>query len=151
MSHPPQTPPPRIRNRRTQALNRRESVWQIFLPLGAAVAVAAAAMVFVVIGTAAPLRTSALADVSLLFLILIAAAGGLLALALVVGMCVGIGVALRELPDLFMRAQDFTALLAYHAKRVTAPLNEGVLSIGSLVAAARQAVVSIRSIFAGGR
>ena len=151
MAHPAQPAPPRIRNRRTQALNRRESFWQIALPLGAAIVIAIALMALVIMGTATPVRTSSLADVSLMFLILMAAVAGVLILALVVSLCVGVGLALRELPYLFKRAQDFVALVAYHAKRVTAPLNEGVLSVGSIVAAVRQAVVSVRSIFTSGR
>ena len=73
MAHPAQPAPPRIRNRRTQALNRRESFWQITLPLGAAIVIAIALMALVIMGTTAPVRTSALADVSLMFLILMAA------------------------------------------------------------------------------
>lgn len=145
MAHPAQPAPPRIRNQRTQALNRRESFWQIALPLGAAIVIAVALMALVIMGTTVPVRTSALADVSLMFLIL------MLILALIGGLCVGVWFALRELPYLFKRAQDFAALVAYHAKRVTAPLNESVLSVGSIVAAVRQAVVSVRSIFTSGR
>ena len=151
MAHPAQSVPPRIRNTHTQALNRRETFWQITLPLAAAIVIAVAFVALVVVGTAVPARTSALADVSLMFLILIAGAGGVIVLALVSGVCVGLWYALRELPYLFKRAQDFMALVAYHARRVTAPLNESVLSVGSLVAAARQAVVSFRSIFTPGR
>jgi len=151
MAYPAQSSSPRIRNQRTQALNRRESFWQITLPLGAAIVIAIALMALVIMGTTAPVRTSALADVSLMFLILIAGAGSVLILVLVVSLCVGVGLALRELPYLFKRAQDFAALVAYHTRRVTAPLNEGVLSVGSIVAAVRQAVVSVRSIFTSGR
>jgi hypothetical protein len=151
MAHPAQPAPPRIRNRRTQALNRRESFWQITLPLGAAIVIAIALMALVIMGTTAPVRTSALADVSLMFLILMAAVAGVLILALIGGLCVGVWFALRELPYLFKRAQDFAALVAYHAKRVTAPLTDSVLSVGSIVAAVRQAVTSLRSIFTSGR
>jgi len=151
MAHPAQPAPPRIRNRRTQALNRRESFWQIALPLGAAIVIAVALMALVIIGTTVPVRTSALADVSLMFLILMAAVAGVLILALIGGLCVGVWFALRELPYLFKRAQDFAALVAYHAKRVTAPLTDSVLSVGSIVAAVRQAVISLRSIFTSGR
>jgi hypothetical protein len=151
MAHPAQPAPPRIRNRRTQALNRRESFWQITLPLGAAIVIAVALMALVIMGTTVPVRTSALADVSLMFLILMAAVAGVLILALIGGLCVGVWFALRELPYLFKRAQDFAALVAYHAKRVTAPLTDSVLSVGSIVAAVRQAVISLRSIFTSGR
>ncbi|MBM2851037.1 MAG: hypothetical protein HW418_3979 [Anaerolineales bacterium] len=151
MAYPAQSSSPRIRNQRTQALNRRESFWQITLPLGAAIVIAIALMALVIMGTTAPVRTSALADVSLMFLILMAAVAGVLILALIGGLCVGVWFALRELPYLFKRAQDFAALVAYHAKRVTAPLNDSVLSVGSIVAAVRQAVISLRSIFTSGR
>jgi hypothetical protein len=151
VAHPSQPLAPKVRNPRTQALNRRETFWQIALPLGAASVVAVALMVLAIVGTAAPIRTSALADVSLMFLILIAATGGVVGLVLIVGLCWGVAYALRELPYLFKRAQDFTALVAYHTKRVTTPLNESVLSVGSLVAAVRQAVISVRSLFASGR
>ena len=86
-----------------------------------------------------------------MFLILMAAVAGVLILALIGGLCVGVWFALRELPYLFKRAQDFAALVAYHAKRVTAPLNDSVLSVRSIVAAVRQAVISLRSIFTSGR
>jgi hypothetical protein len=146
---------PRLRNRRTQALNRRESFWQIVLPLALAILVVLALMGLILVGTVtgsiAPARNSARGDVSLMFLILIAGAGSLMGLAILFGMNIGVQYALRELPYRFKQAQDFMALVAYHTKRVAAPLNESVLSVGSVVAAARQAVISVRSIFASGR
>jgi hypothetical protein len=150
-----QTRAPRIRNRRTQALSRRESFWQILFPMGLVLVAALTLMALIVVGTVAgslaPVQTSAFADVSLMLLILIAGTGSLLILALAVGLCVGVGLALRELPYLFKRAQDFAALVAYHTRRVTAPLNESVLSVRSVLAAARQAVISIRTILTFGR
>lgn len=155
MTYSTPSPSPRARNRSTQALNRRESFWQILFPMGLVLVATLTLMALIIVGTVAgslaPVQTSAFADVSLMLLILIAGIGSVLILALVVGLCVGVGLALRELPYLFKRAQDFAALVAYHTRRVTAPLNEGVLSVGSLVAAVRQAVVSVRSIFASGR
>ena len=155
MAYSTQSPSPRARNRSAQALNRRESFWQILFPMALGLAAALTLMTLIVVGTVAgglaPVQTSAFADVSLMLLITIAGAGGALILALVVGLCVGVGLALRELPYLFKRAQDFAALVAYHTRRVTAPLNQSVLSVGSLVAAVRQAVVSVRSIFTSGR
>jgi hypothetical protein len=155
MSHLPQTPPPKIRNRRTQALSRRESFWQILFPLGLVCLGVLALMTLIIVGSITgsitPAQDSAFADVSLMFLILIAGAGGLVIAALLVGVNVGVIYALRELPYLFKRVQDYAALVAYHVKRVAAPLNEGVLSVGSFVAAVRQAVVSVRSILASGR
>lgn len=148
MLAPAQPPAPKVRNPRTQALHRREAVWQIFLPLTLAILGALTLMGLVVVGTAVPVRTSALADVSLMFLILMAGAGGLAALALLAGLNFGIGYALRELPYLFKRAQDLMRLVEYHTKRVTAPLADGVLSAGALAAAARRAAASLSSIFA---
>lgn len=150
MSTPARPPAPKVRNLRTQALNRRETFWQITLPLALTGLGALMLMGWIIAGTAVPLRTSALADVSLMFLILIAAVAGVVVLALIVGVCVGGWYALRELPYLFKKAQDVAALVAQHTKRVTAPLAEGVLSAQSIIAAAQQAVISIRSIFTPG-
>ena len=151
MATPARSPTPKVRNLRTQALNRREMLWQIMLPLTLAVVGALTLMGLVIVGTVVPRQTSALADVSLMFLILIAAAAGVVVLALIAGVCVGMVYALRELPYLFKRAQDIASLVAHHTRRVTTPLAEGVLSAQSVIAAAQQAVISIRSIFTPGR
>lgn len=151
MAPPAQPPAPKIRNLRTQALNRRETFWQITLPFALTVVGALTLMGLVIVGTAAPVRTSALADVSLMALILISAVAGVVVLALVTGLCVGVWFALRELPYLFKRAQDFAALMTQHTKRITAPLAEGVLSAQSIIAAAQQAAISIRTLFTPGR
>ena len=147
MATPASPPAPKVRNPRTQALHRREAFWQILLPLTLAIAAALTLMVFVGLGAAALARTSALADVSLMFLILIAGVGGLAALALLAGLNFGIGYALRELPYLFKRAQDVMWLVAHHTRRVASPLAEGVLSVESFVAAVRRAAASLNSIF----
>jgi hypothetical protein len=149
MSPPARPPAPKVRNLRTQAINRRETFWQIALPLALTVAGALTLMGLVIAGTVA--RTSALADVSLMFLILISAVAGVVMLVLLTGLCVGVWFALRELPYLFKRAQDFAALVAQHTKRITAPLAEGVLSAQSVIAAAQQAAISVRTLFTSGR
>jgi len=148
MATPAPPPAPKVRNPRTQALHRREAFWQILLPLALAIAAALTLMVFVGLGAAALARTSALADVSLMFLILIAGVGGLAGLALLAGLNFGIGYALRELPYLFKRAQDVARRVEFHTKRIAAPLAEGVLSVESIVAAAQRAAASLRSIVA---
>jgi len=135
-----------MRNPRTQAQFRREVFWQITVPLGLAVILTLTLMGLTVTSTSVPAR-SAFADVSLIFLIIPTALWGLVLLALVVGLCVGMIYAVRELPPLFKQAQDFMAQVAAETNKYAVQVIDGVYSVRSFSGAARQAIAKIRSAF----
>lgn len=143
--------PERRRNPHTQALIRRETFWQVFLPLIVALLLAVGAMVLVVMSTVVPVQTSALADVSLMFLILLAAGGGLVILALFVGLCVLVWYGLRELPFLFRRVQDFMWMLAMNVKSATRQVDSRVVEVHLSLATLRSIGESFRTLFNGRR
>ncbi len=143
-------PLPRTRNAHTHARHRQETLWQIALPCGLAVMVIIGLMVVVASPAGAEAR-SPLADVSLIFVIIPTAFWGLVLLALIIGLCYGLFVALRELPFLFKQAQEFMWLTAHEAKRYTAYVGNAIVSIRSWVAALEKLTTDIRSIFTFGR
>jgi hypothetical protein len=106
-------PPPLPRNPQTYRLYRRDAIRQVYLPLGTAVVAAVALTTLAilaglgVVGT--PVGASTWADVSLIFLIVIALAFGLAPLALVAALVYGMVYALRYLPGYARVAQDFLA------------------------------------------
>lgn len=125
------TLPPALRRRnpRTQDAFRREVFWQIGLPLGLALAALAGTMALVALNAAAPVGTGALADVSLIFLIVLAAGGGLVALGLLAGMIYGAAYLLRESPFWFKRAQDFVWDVAGLARSMTRQVDDRVVGV----------------------
>jgi hypothetical protein len=112
-------PPPLPRNPRTERLHRRDLAWQIYLPFGLALLAALVATGFAiwagVSGQAA--ADSVWADVSLIFLIIIAAAIALVPLALVAGLAVGVWYILRYLPGYARVAQEYLAQAAAYVRR----------------------------------
>lgn len=141
-----QPPAPKIRNPQTHARFRHEVLWQIALPVVLAVILTLTLMGLTLTSTNAPTR-SPLADVSVIFLILPTALWGLVLLALIIALCVGIFYALRELPPLFKQAQDFMIRVAAETNKYTAEVINGVYSARSFAGAAREAVAKIRSAF----
>jgi len=132
-------PPPLPRNPRTARLHRRDLAWQIYLPIGLAI-VAALTVTGLVIwaglsGQAA--ADSVWADVSLVFLILIAAAIALVPLALVAGLVAGLWYALRYLPGYAKVAQDYLAQAARIVRQVADRAAAPVIAVESATAAAR--------------
>jgi len=139
-------PAPKVRNVRTQASHRREAIWQIAVPSGLA-AVAAVTLMVLVASPQGYEARSALADVSVIFLIIPAAMWGVALLVLLVGMCVGVWYLRRELPYLFKQAQDYAALAAHYAKVGSGRVAGSVMSVQSFVAAVQKTLDDIRSLF----
>ena len=147
----PSLPPkPKTRNARTRAIHRREAIWQIAVPFGLA-ALAGVVLMVMVAGPGVAATRSPLADVSVIFLILPTALWGVVLLALIVGICVGLFYALRELPYLFKQVQDFMWLTAQETRRYTGYVANGVVSFEALLAAAQKTLNDLRSIFTFGR
>lgn len=142
----PLPPRPKIRNARTQALTHRETAWQIGVPLGAALALTLATMVWLVVAASYP-TLSVVADVSLIFLICPAASMSLVALALLGGMVYGMYYALRELPYLFRKAQDVVALVEHYTKRYAGQVAAVFLSTRASLAAAQKTADTLRQKF----
>jgi hypothetical protein len=146
---PNATPGLRARNTRTQALIRRDVIWQIALPLGLAVLAVLVVAVLLILPGGAPYR-SVWADISLIFLIVPALIVGLIILALLGGSIYGLRLGLRELPYLFKRLQDWTAVFTYRASRAAEKVAGVILTTRSAWAGARKAADDIRSIFRSG-
>lgn len=141
-----QPPTPKARNPHTQAKIRREVFWQIILPVSLAVILMLTLMGLTAFSTSIPAR-SPLADVSLMFLIIPAAFWGIVILALIVAVCVGLFYALRELPPLFKQAQDFMVLASAYTNKYAARVIDGVYSVRSLGGSVQQTIAKIRSAF----
>mgnify|MGYP001412358935 CR=1 FL=1 len=142
------SPLPKVRNPRTAALIRREVLWQITLPVGMALAVTVALMVLVVLGTAAPARTGALADVSLMLLIVIAFSLGLALLAVLAALVYGVMYLLRESPFWFKRAQDFLWGIAGQAQAMTRQVDNRIVGVHLSAAALASIWAHVRALFA---
>jgi hypothetical protein len=150
MSYQPGTPRAlpglRARNTRTQALIRRDVIWQIAVPLGLAILGVAVLAVLLILPGGAPYR-SVWADISLILLIIPTALFAVIALAVLGGSVYGLRIGLRELPFLFKRMQDWTALFSYRATSATEKVANVVLTTRSAWAGARKAAADIRKIF----
>jgi hypothetical protein len=138
-------PAPKPRNPETYALQRRAALWQIFVPLGVAVAALLAVMGLTIFVASVPAR-SVWADVSLMYLIIFAVIGGLVVLALLAGLCAGLWFALRELPGYFKIAQDFMLLVASRAAELSQKIAGYFIAPRASVSAAQKALDSTRSI-----
>jgi hypothetical protein len=139
---------PKPRNLQTQALNRRESLWQIYLPLGAVVLAALVCMGFTIASAygAELIRHRPWADVSLIYLIVFAAVGVFPVLALMVALCVGAWYVLRELPAYFKMAQDFMRRVADRATEISRQVANVFIAPRASAAAAQEALKRTRSI-----
>jgi len=133
-------PPPLPANPVTARRHRRDLFWQIYLPLGLALLAA-----LVVIGLAIyagfiggqPALDSVWADVSLVFLIILGAAGALVPLALFAGLAVGVWYALRYLPGYARLAQHYAALAAAYTREYADRAAAPVIKANSAAAAVR--------------
>jgi len=155
MVEKPPTPPlplkPKTRNARTRAIHRREAIWQIAIPFGIMAIVALTLMAVMAFAPQVATTRSPLADVSVIFLVIPTAIWGVVLLAVIIGICVGLFYALRELPYLFKQVQDFTWLTAQETKRYTGYVAQGVVSLEAFLAAVQKTLNDIRSIFTFGR
>ena len=139
--------PPRVRNARTQAIIQRETLWQIFAPFGVAVVLVIVILGLTIAGTVVPAQTSGLADVSLMFLILLWGTIGFVILALLVALGVGLYFLLRELPYWLKRVQDFFWLVAGHAKSITRQVDNRIVGVHLSYATVDSIVHSFRAVF----
>jgi hypothetical protein len=138
---------PRVRNTHTQAIIQRETFWQVFLPFGVALLLVIVVMVLTIAGTVAPARTSALADVSLMFLIMLSGMIGLVALALLAGLAFGLYFLIREVPYWLKRVQDFFWIVAGHARAATRRVDDRIVGVHISYATVHSVVTSFRDIF----
>lgn len=143
-------PLPKVRNPRTEALIRRETLWQISVPLTLALLLAVGVMVVIVLGAAGRLAapTRPLADVALMFLILLAFVAGFVALAAGAALAVGLTYAVRELPFLFKRAQDFLWVVALQTRSMTRQVDNRIVGVHLSLAAVDSLLRSFRALFA---
>jgi hypothetical protein len=143
-------PPPKPRNPETYARLRREAAWQVYVPLGIAVLALLIVMGLIIFVAGMPVR-SVWADVSLMYLSIFAAVGGLVVLVLLAGVCVGLWFALRELPGYFKIAQDFMLLVALRAAEYSQKVASVFIGPRASISGAQKALDSTRSIITTGR
>ncbi|MBP7690783.1 MAG: hypothetical protein KA764_02650 [Anaerolineales bacterium] len=141
-------PLPKVRNPRTQAVIRRETLWQITVPLAVAGLITLALIVLIGLGTAVPAQTGALADFSLIFLIVIAFGAGLVALIIVAGLVFAAGYLLRETPFWLKRAQDFVWGVSLQVKGMTRQVDNRIVGVHISLAALIRIWEQVRALFA---
>ncbi len=125
-------------------------MWQIYVPLGVAVAALLAVMALTIFAATMPMR-SGWADVSTIYLVIFAVVGGLVVLAFLAALVVGLWFALRELPGYFKIAQDFMLLVALRAAEYSLKVAKMFITPRASVSAAQKALDSTRTIITSGR
>lgn len=143
-------PLPKVRNPRTHAVIRRETLWQVAMPLAVTGLVVVGVMVVIGLGAAGVLvvPTRPLADISLMFLILIVGGASLINLLVLLALVFGFGYLLRELPFWAKRLQDFTWRVALQIKSMTHQVDQRVVGVHLSLAALRSIGASFRALFA---
>lgn len=145
---------PRVRNPKTEAQTQHETLWQVTVPLGVTLMVVVGLVIFLGLsaaGVAAPAPIRSLADVSLMFLITLAASGSLVVLLVLAGLCAAAWYGLRELPYLFKRVQDFAWLVEMNAKTATRQVDNRVVEVHLSMAAVRSLAASLQELFGLGK
>ncbi len=138
-------PAPKPRNPETYARQKRTALWQIYVPLGVAVAALLAVMALTIFVASMSTR-SVWADISAMYLIVFAVIGGLVVLVLLAALVAGLWFVLRELPGYFKIAQDFMLLVALRAAEYSLKLAKVFITPRASVSAAQKALDSTRTI-----
>lgn len=143
-------PLPKTRNPRTQSVIRRETFWQVAAPLAVTLLIVAAVMVVIGLSAAGVLAapTRPLADVSLMFLIMLVGGASLINLLVLLALVFGFGYLLRELPFWAKRLQDFTWRVSLQIKVMTHQVDHRVVGVHLSLAALKSIVASFRALFA---
>jgi hypothetical protein len=138
------TPGPLPRNPTTHRLHRRDLVRQVYLPLGIVLVAVIALIVLTILAglgvVGSPAGASVWADVSLIFIIVIALSMGLAPLIIFGGLAYGLGYALRYLPGYARVVQDFLVRLNYTVNEVADRIAKPVVAVESGSAAVGTAV-----------
>ena len=143
---PPSAPLPR--NRRTEALHKRETFWQIYVPVGMALAITVGVCVLAALSARGNGAVGRLwADVSTVFIVLQAMAFALPLLLVFIGIAVGAELLLRRSPPYFKIAQDYAARISREAARAVRYVTEPVVLFRSSVAGFDRALETIRHLF----
>ena len=116
-------PLPKVRNPRTQAVIRRETLWQITVPL-------------------------AVAGLITLAVIVLAFGAGLVALIIVAGLVFAAGYLLRETPFWLKRAQDFVWGVSLQVKGMTRQVDNRIVGVHISLAALTRIWEQVRALFA---
>ena len=145
MAHPRKWRSPRARNPQTQAKIRRDTIWQIALPMGLALIVVLVLMVLLILPSGAGAR-GPWAAVSLMILIIPTAIAGLVVLALLAGANVGVWFGLSKLPPYFKVAQDYVALAGGYVQDAAKKASDAVVSTRSFVAGVKRAAAEARAL-----
>ncbi len=144
---PPSAPLPR--NRRTEAIHKRETFWQIYVPVGIGLVITVGVGVLAALsawrGGGAMGRVWA--DVSAVFVVLQAMAIVLPLLLVFAGVAVGLELLLRRSPPYFKIAQDYAARISREAVRATRYVTEPVVQFRSVVAGFDRVMETIRHLF----
>ncbi len=143
-------PQPPVRNVRTKAKSDWETFWQVWLPVGAMTLVLIVLTVLVILPQGAGVR-SPVADISLIFLIVLASGGAILALAVLVGLVIGVAWLLMRSPFWFKRVQDTTWVISQQARSMTSQVDQRIVGVHINLAALRRAAERISETLRRGR
>jgi hypothetical protein len=136
---------PRARNPHTYAQIRRDTWLQIVAPLVLAALVMLGLLALVILPGGAGVRRPA-ADVSLILLSLPALLILLIVLALLVGVIVGLFLALTRLPPYIKIGQDYVALAADRIQGVVKKASDAVIAVRGASAAAQRAAADLGAL-----
>jgi hypothetical protein len=94
---------------------------------------------------------SPVADISLIFLVVLASGGAILVLAVLIGLVVGVAWLLRRSPFWFKRAQDTTWVISQQARSMTSQVDRRIVGVRINLAALRRAAERISETLRRGR
>jgi hypothetical protein len=127
------------RNARTKAISDQETFWQVWLPVVLMTVVLVVLTVLVILPGGAGVR-SPIADLSVVFLVVLASGGALLIVALFVGLIYGAGYLLARSPYWLKRVQDTTWVISQQARSMTSQVDQRIVGVHINLAALRRAV-----------
>jgi hypothetical protein len=144
------TPPSQLpRNKSTEAIHNRETLWQIYIPMGAGILLMLAVLLLAGVAgfTGNPAATRVWADVSLVFVVLQVLIIALPVLALMIGLAVGVWYLVKILPPYMKVAQDYTLLAARKVEQAAHYAVKPVIKTRAAVAGFDNFVQNIRKFF----
>ena len=139
-----QETPPNANNRHSPSMirHRRESFWQIALPM--LVVLLAAGGAFALIALAGPAGVSGVADLALIVVGVLLLLLGLIVVVIAAALVIGAGWLLRRVPPYTRTAQDFSA-------RAAGFIDQAMQKVSNVVIPAVMGFSMVQQFFGGGK
>lgn len=148
MDATPSLPPPRPRNRVTQARHQREAWLQIYLPLSLFALVFLAAAVLTLLGAfGAAVDNSVMADTAAVWLSLPVLFAGLVLLAVVGGLAYGVSWLAACLPPYLKQGQDLSRSILDYSRRYADRAARPVVAVSARAAGVQRFLTLVRESF----